>query len=92
MRHIRSLLYKKDKTKEQAVDYLEKWGNKFWLTTEERIHELTEKIESKLSGSIGGELGGVELSADRARTLTTEQKKEVVERGRRRSPRSKFVS
>jgi hypothetical protein len=82
MRQIRSILYKKDRIKEQAVDYLEKWGDKFWLTTEERIHELTEKIESKLSGSVGGELIGVKLNAEGARTLTTEQKKEVVERGR----------
>lgn len=83
MRNIRERLYKKDRTKELAVDYLEKWGNKFWLTTEERIHELTERIESTLSGAVGGQLGGVELSADRAKSLSIEQKKEIVERGQK---------
>lgn len=83
MRNIRSILYKKDRIKEQAVDYLEKWGDKFWLTTEERIHELTERIERNLSGSIGGEFAGIKLNAEGAKNLTTEQKKEVIERGQR---------
>ena len=51
MRHIRNSFFKRDKNKEIAVDYLENWGNKFWLTTEERIHEITSKIENNLSGN-----------------------------------------
>ena len=66
-----------------AVDYLEKWGNKFWLTTEERMHELTQKIEQNLSASISGKLAGVSLSANGAQKLTEEQKKEVVQIGKK---------
>ncbi len=81
MRNVRSLLYKKDRYKEQAIDYLEQWGNKFWLTTEQRIHELTNRVESTLTGAVGGKLAGIELSATGAKTLSTEQREEVVEHG-----------
>jgi hypothetical protein len=82
-RHISKILYKKDKFKEMAVDYLEKWGNKFWLTTEERMHELTQKIESNLSASIGTSLPGVDLSMKGAHNLTEEQKTQVMHIGKK---------
>lgn len=66
-----------------AVDYLEQWGNKFWLTTEERLHELTKRIESNLSASIGGALPGVDLSAKGAQCLSEEQKIQVVNVGKK---------
>ena len=82
-RHIRKILSKNDKFKEMAVDYLEQWGNKFWLTTEERMQELTKKIESNLSSSLGGTLPGVELSAKGARSLSEEQKSQVINLGKK---------
>lgn len=82
-RNIRKLLYKNDKFKEMAVEYLEQWGSKFWLTTEERMHELTQKIESNLSASIGSRLPGIDLSASGAKNLTEEQKTQVVHIGKK---------
>ena len=82
-RHIRKILSKKNKYKEMAVDYLELWGSKFWLTTEERMHELTQKIESNLSGSLGGTLPGVEMTAKGAQLLSEEQKVKVVQIGKK---------
>ncbi|WP_339673940.1 hypothetical protein [uncultured Zhongshania sp.] len=82
-RHIRKILYKKDKFKEMAVDYLEQWGNKFWLTTEERMQELTKKIESNLSASIKSTLPGIDLSAKGAKNLTAEQKTQVIHIGKK---------
>lgn len=79
--NMKSLLYKKDRYKALAVEYLEEWGNKFWLTSEQRVHELTERVESKLSAELGGRLPGVTLSAEGAQTLTEEQRKQVVEHG-----------
>ncbi len=66
---IRSLLYKKDKTKELAVEYLEQWGEKFWLTTEDRIHQLTEKIETNLSSWMGDNLKDVDVSGRSGPTI-----------------------
>jgi len=81
--HIRRILSKKDKFKEMAVDYLEQWGNRFWLTTEERMHELTQKIEKSLSSSVGGNLSGFDLSANGAHKLSEEQRRQIIQIGKR---------
>lgn len=81
MRVIRDGFYGNNKYKDMAIDYLENWGNKFWQTTEERLHELTDKVESSLKGSLGVELLGTQLSAEGARTLSQEQKRQVIDHG-----------
>ena len=81
MNRLRGLL-SKDHIKEQAVDYLEKWGNKFWLTAEERMHELTERIEKSLAGTLNAGSKTFELSGAGARNLSTEEKHVIVERGK----------
>lgn len=83
MRHIRSIVYKKDRIKELAVEYFETWGNKFWLTTEERMHELTERVEQKLAATLAGSSLGVEASLEAAKSLSTEAKKEFIDRGQK---------
>jgi hypothetical protein len=83
MSRLRDILYKKDHIKEQAVEYLETWGNRFWLTTDERMKELTEKVEKSLTGTLKGSKWGLELNGEAGRTLTTEERTEVVERGKR---------
>lgn len=82
MSRLRELL-KKDAIKELAVDYLEKWGNKFWLTTEERMHELTDRIQNSLSAELSAGAFGASLDTKAAKDLTTEQRREIVERGKR---------
>ncbi|NHC05544.1 P-loop ATPase, Sll1717 family [Azonexus fungiphilus] len=81
MRSISSMVKKKDKNKELAVDYFETWGNKFWQTTEERIHELTTRVETSLSSGVQAKFKGVEFNAEGARNLTTEQRREIREHG-----------
>jgi hypothetical protein len=83
MSRLRGLLYKKDHIKEQAVEYLETWGNRFWLTTDERMKELTEKVEKSLTGTLKGSKWGLGLTGEAGRTLTSEERTEVVERGKR---------
>ena len=68
------------------VEYLEQWGNKFWLTTEERMHELTQKVESNLSAAIGSSIPGIELNANGAQNLTEEQKIQVFQIGKKLYP------
>ena len=79
-RHIRSVIYKKDRIKEQAVEYLENWGNKFWLTTDERMKGLTSKIEGNLSASViydpnGKEVASVGIFVDLKEQLEMERKR-----------------
>lgn len=75
-------MIKKDNTREQAIDYLENWGSKFWLTSDVRLKEITTRIEKELSGSLKGKLKSIELTAAAAKSLTTEEKNEVVEFGK----------
>jgi hypothetical protein len=82
-RNIRKLLYKNDRNKELAVDYLEKWGDKFWLTSEERMKEITNRVESELKGSVGADFPALKFDATASSTLGKEEKKEIIERGRR---------
>lgn len=81
MQRLRQLL-SKDHIKEQAVDYLEKWGNKFWLTSEERMHELTNRIQSSLEASLSADAGLAKAAAGGGKNLSSEQKKQIVERGK----------
>lgn len=83
MSRLRDMLYRKDHIKEQAVEYLETWGNRFWLTADLRMKELTRKVEKSLNGSLDGTRFCVPVNAEGARKLTTEQRIEVVERGKR---------
>jgi hypothetical protein len=81
MRSISTIVRKKDRNKELALDYFEKWGDKFWLTTEERIHELTSRVEESLTTGINGKLAGISLNAEGAQKLSLEQRKEIKEHG-----------
>lgn len=72
---------KSDSARGQAVDYLEKWGSKFWLTSQVRLKQITERIEKDLSSSLKGRFATMELSAAMAKSLSQEEKSEVVEYG-----------
>lgn len=81
MRSISSVVRKRDRNKELALDYFQTWGHKFWLTTEERIIELTNRVENSLTAGATGKLAGITLSAEGAKKLTTEQRAEIIEHG-----------
>jgi hypothetical protein len=64
-----------------AMDYLRRWGEKFWETTEVRARELTTKFEDelKLGVKIGSEL--LSMGADGAARLGVQEREEIVARG-----------
>lgn len=71
----------RDKKKERAVNYLLKWGEKFWEPTEYRIKEITGVIENELKGTVDAKLASAGFSAAAATKLSEEKKVEVVQRG-----------
>lgn len=71
-----------DKKKQEAINYLENWETKFWVTTEQRIKEFTEKIENDLSLKITSKIPGMELKAGGGIKLSDEQKTEIIHLGR----------
>jgi hypothetical protein len=66
-----------------AIKYLEHWGDKFWEETEHRVREITQKVEESLKSSLGGSIQPVELSAERAKVLSEEQRVDVVHRAQK---------
>ncbi len=81
--HSLSQLFQRDKAKQQAVEYLRKWGENFWNETEYRVKEITGKIEQDLRASLSGNGLGAKLEAGAAQKLTQEEKQEVISRGSR---------
>ena len=63
---------------QQALKYIEEWGDKFWVDTETRIKEFTDKLEGSLKSSITSNVPGVKLNSEAGVNLTEEQKSEVT--------------
>jgi hypothetical protein len=57
-----------------------KWGSGFWEETEERIKELTTKLENDLKAELGGKIPGFNCNVSDYEKITKEQKSEVVYR------------
>lgn len=79
---LRSMI-SKDKKKKQALDYIEEWGDKFWLDTETRIREFTDKLEQSLKSSVSGGIPAIKFNAAGKSQLSEEQKSEVVYYGKK---------
>lgn len=71
--------FREDKEK-QAIDYLKKWGDKFWEETESRVKEVTTKLEQEISGELGPKIPIMNLALKGAANVATEQKEEIVNR------------
>lgn len=69
--------------KQQALKYIEEWGDKFWVDTETRIKEFTDKLEASLKSSIDSNVPGVKLSGQSGVVLSEEQKSEVIHYGKK---------
>lgn len=69
--------------KQQALKYIEEWGDKFWVDTETRIKEFTDKLEANLKSSIDSNVPGVKLSGEAGAKLSEEQKSEVIHYGKK---------
>lgn len=71
-------LFRRDPAKQRAIQYLEQWGDKFWLDTEMRVKEFATKLEEKLVASIESKYGPVALNASGAKSLSEEVRGEIV--------------
>lgn len=70
------------KSHKDAFQYLNTWGSTFWETTEERIKEITRKVETDLKASIDANiLDFMKLGAEGTRQLSEEQRREITQHG-----------
>jgi hypothetical protein len=74
--------FRDDKHK-KAIEYLQIWGQSFWQETEYRIKEVTTTLERDLKASAQGKVGDTAFTLEGARSLTNEQKAELVQRAQK---------
>jgi hypothetical protein len=72
----------KKRQHQKAVEYLERWGSKFWEQTDYRIEELKTKLESELEASITAVIPATKINISGGQSLTQEEKARVVERAK----------
>ncbi len=69
-----------DKKKQDALNYLIEWGEKFWEDTEYRIHEVTEKLENDIKAAVGTKAKFLEARVSGNDKISSEDRYEIVHR------------
>lgn len=72
-----------DPRRKRAIEYLRKWESKFWITMDENIREITEKIEREIDAELSAEIEKFKARAGYARTLSSEKKSSLVARAKK---------
>ncbi|MDE0332377.1 MAG: hypothetical protein OXL41_10965 [Nitrospinae bacterium] len=70
----------KNKSHKRAIEYLRRWGEKFWEETEYRIKEITTKLEKEIESSLGLKATELNLSINPSKKVAEEQKQEIIQR------------
>lgn len=78
-----SSLGRTDKSKQMAAEYLEKWNSRFWVEREERIKEITKKLENDIVVGAGLEKLGLKADLSNKDTMSTEIKSEIMRNAQR---------
>lgn len=75
------------KEERETVEYLKKWGEDFWIETEYRVKEITQKLEDNLKAGLeasgGADLFKAGVSFEAYSKLTDEQKVDVQHRAQK---------
>lgn len=73
---------KKDKSKIQALEYLDEFQGKFWCEADERVREIADTFETQVKAAAGTSVG-VTASAEGTVSQTAEERRELVHRFQR---------
>jgi hypothetical protein len=69
-----------DARKKKAIAYLKEWEGKFWITMDQNIKEITEKIESAVKAELGAEIEKFKAGGQYDKRLSVGKKSELVAR------------
>lgn len=72
-----------DARKKAALDYLRAWESRFWITMDENIKEITQKVENNIDAEMSVEIEKFKGRAGYARTLSSEKKTALVNRAKK---------
>lgn len=74
--------FRKKNTKHlKALEYLEQWKDVFWKTSDSHVAEMTNRIESDLSGEMGVSAKTLGAKIRGNSSLSTEERVEIKQRG-----------
>ena len=85
------LQFESDERKKVAIQYLQDWEGRFWITMDENIKEITQKIEHRVQAELGAEVAKFNASAGYARSLSKEKKSAIVATAKRLVDQSMLV-
>jgi hypothetical protein len=75
--------FSKDARKVRAITYLREWEGKFWITMDQNIRELTEKVENAIQMELGVEIEKFKAGGQYDKRLSTDKKSEFITRIRK---------
>ncbi|ANW05381.1 hypothetical protein LMTR13_07875 [Bradyrhizobium icense] len=75
--------FSRDDRKARAIRYLKDWEGKFWITMDQNIKELTERVEKAVKAELGAEIEKFKAGGQYEKRLSTDKKSEFVSRVRK---------
>ena len=75
--------FESDDRRKSALKYLAEWENKFFITMDENIKEVTQKIEKQVDTNLSVDLEKFKSKAGYARSLSQEKKSALVARAKK---------
>lgn len=75
--------FTRDDRKKRSLKYLKDWEGKFWITMDQNIKELTEKVENQVKAEFGAEIERFRAGGQYEKRLSTDKKSELVARIRK---------
>jgi hypothetical protein len=76
-------LFSQDRRQDTALNYLKEWEGKFWITMDQNIRQITEKLEDNLQVELGTDIQKFKARGNYQKQLSTEHKTELATRARR---------
>lgn len=74
---------REQKKRKRALEYLDKWGGRFWEDTEVRIKEVTTNMENSLKSTLGGDMSLLQANLEALRRISSEQKADIINRAQK---------
>lgn len=76
---------KHDRDMQQAIQYLEEYGDSFWQDTEYRVKEITQRfstqLDSEARATLGPKAAGIGVASKGLERFSDEERSELVSRG-----------
>ena len=72
-----------DARKRKSLEYLKRWQDKFWITMDENIREITSSFEEKINESFGAEVAKFKAGGQYDKRMSSGQKTEIIARFRK---------